>query len=253
MIAPHAVVIDHRVRSTAIELYNPGTEPAEVVIETLFGYPITDSTGTFDLYIPEGGDTSAVSAAGWIQAFPRQLRLAPLQRQTVRLLGRPPVTLPDGEYWARLVVTARGGSIPVAGIADTSNLRVGLTLEVRTLLPIQYRKGNVTTGVSVGSITNQIEGDSLAFRPILRRTGSGAFLGTLRAALVDSVGDVVSTTSAPLAVYYDLVPRVTLPIAGIPPGRYRLQIDLASERKDLQPSTLLQITPVTADIEIRIP
>src|SRR5207249_4490269 len=31
----------------------------------------------------------------------RRLTIAPLQRQTVRLLATPPPGLPDGEYWAR--------------------------------------------------------------------------------------------------------------------------------------------------------
>ena len=34
MIAPHAVFIDHRVRSGSVLLYNPNTEPAEVTIST---------------------------------------------------------------------------------------------------------------------------------------------------------------------------------------------------------------------------
>ena len=86
MVAPHAVFIDHRLRSGSVLLYNPGTEPVEVAISTIFGYPTTDSTGRIML------DTlrrdSTVSALGWIQAFPRRLTVGPRERQTVRLLAR---------------------------------------------------------------------------------------------------------------------------------------------------------------------
>jgi len=49
LVAPHAVVIDHRTRSGALSLYNPGDEAAEVTLSTFFGYPVTDTAGEFDL------------------------------------------------------------------------------------------------------------------------------------------------------------------------------------------------------------
>ena len=49
LVAPHAVVIDHRTRSGALSLYNPGDDPAEVTLSTFFGYPVTDSAGHFEL------------------------------------------------------------------------------------------------------------------------------------------------------------------------------------------------------------
>ena len=83
------------------------------------------------------------SAAGWIEAFPRRMTIPPLQRQTIRLLARPPQGLADGEYWSRLIISAKGGSVPVTGIDSTSNINVGLTLEVRTIIPLIYRKGKL--------------------------------------------------------------------------------------------------------------
>ena len=49
LVAPHAVVIDHRTRSGSLSLYNPGDQPAEISLSTFFGYPVTDSSGNFDL------------------------------------------------------------------------------------------------------------------------------------------------------------------------------------------------------------
>ena len=70
---------------------------------------------------------------------------------TVRLLVSPPAGLPDGEYWARLAVLARGGQVPLTVTADTS-VKVGLSFEVRTLLPVLYRKGKVATGVAISDL-----------------------------------------------------------------------------------------------------
>jgi hypothetical protein len=253
LVAPHYLVMDHRTRSGLVTVYNPGSESIEVTIGTLFGYPVTDSTGQFTLLTPEQPDSSLPSATGWVEAYPRRLSLAPRERQTVRLLGRPPAALKDGEYWTRLVVTAKGGTLPVTGVADTASIRVGLTLEVRTILPVFYRKGALETGVSISDVRTSVAGDSLEIRARLKRHGSAAFLGTLRGSLVDSTGSVVSRFSSPLAVYFDVDPRFTMPLLRPRPGRYRLRLELASEREDLEQGILLQTRPIRDSIEVRLP
>ena len=63
-----------------------------------------------------------------------------------------PAGLADGEYWSRLIITAKGGSLPVAGADPTQAIQVGLSLEVRTIIPLQYRKGNLKTGVRLANL-----------------------------------------------------------------------------------------------------
>jgi len=255
LVAPHAVIIDHRTRSGSLTLYNPGDQPVEITLSSFFGYPVSDSTGGFELRTIDQPEPQYPSAAKWIDAFPKRMLLGPKERQTVRLLARPPAGLADGEYWARLVVSAKGGTVPVEGVADTSGVRVALALEIRTIIPLQYRKGRVTTGVRTSSLAASVEKDSLAVRLRLDRTGNAAFLGTLRAALVDSSGRVVTTLTSPLAVYYDMEPRVTapLPAAGLPSGRYRLKIDVASQRADIPPELVLTTTPARDSLEVHLP
>ncbi len=246
-------MVNHRARGTAIELYNPGTEAAEVEISTLFGVPITDSLGNLELFTLEHPDSTWPSAADWIQAFPRRLRVAPGQRQTVRLLGRPPAALADGEYWARLLVTARGGSVPVSGLGDSSGITVGLTMEVRTLLPVLYRKGQNTTGLAVEGESWSIEGDSLLIRPLLRRTGSAAWLGTIRGALRAGAGATVRTLTSVLAVYRELTPRLTMPVGGHTPGTYTVELEFTTDRADLPREVPLAAPPVAHRLSIRLP
>lgn len=254
LIAPHAVFIDHRTRSGSVTLYNPGNDPVEVTVGVMFGYPVTDSAGAFSLYTPEPPDSTLPSATDWIEAFPRRTRLGPRERQTVRLLGRPPARLPDGEYWTRLVVTAKGGQVPVTGVEDTSRIKIGLTLEVRTILPVYYRKGPVTTGLRFDGIRAAVERDTLVVRPRLVRSGNAAFIGTVRGALDDSTGATVTSFEMPIAVFFDLDPRVVAPVPdSLPPGRYTLHLEAASEREDLAPTSLLSITPVRDSVEVRVP
>jgi hypothetical protein len=253
LVAPHYLVMDHRTRSGSVTVYNPGSEPVEVTIGTLFGYPVTDSAGEFSLLMPEQPDSTMPSATPWVEAFPRRLTLAPRDRQVVRLLGRPPAGLNDGEYWTRLVVTAKGGTVPVSGVEDSSAIRVGLTLEVRTILPVFYRKGRLETAATISNVRTAIVGDSLEIRAQLDRQGSGAFIGTLRGALVDSTGKVVTSFATPLAVYFSIDPRFTAPLPHPASGRYQLRLELASEREDLAPEILLQARPVQDSVEVLLP
>jgi hypothetical protein len=253
LVAPHAVYIDHRVRSGSILLYNPNAEPAEVAISTLFGYPVTDSSGALRLHVIDEPGPGDPSAAGWIQAFPRRLTVAPRERQTIRVLATPPPGLPDGEYWARLVISAKGGQVPVTGVTDTASIRVGLSLEVRTIIGLAYRKGALKTGVSLSGLRARVVGDSLDVRARLERVGTGAYVGTVRGVLVDSSNVERASFTVPLGVYYVLEPRFTVHVGTLPPGSYRVRLQVDTKREDLTPDVVLPAAPVRDSLDLRVP
>jgi hypothetical protein len=252
IVAPHAVYLDHRTRSASITLYNPGSDPAEVTISSMFGYPVTDSVGHFTLELPDSVDPSMPSATGWIEAFPRRMTIPPLQRQTVRLLARPPLGLTDGEYWSRVMISAKGGAVPVTG-ADTAGIAIGLALEVRTIIPLIYRKGQLTTGVTLSDLRTQVVGDSLAVRVKLERQGSSAFFGTVKGTLLSQSGASVANIQFPVAVYYDADPVFMMPLTGQPAGNYRLRIEAATERNDIPPEVLLHAAAARDSIAVTLP
>ena len=253
MVAPHAVFIDHTQRSGSVLLYNPGTQPVEVSISTIYGYPTTDSSGAIKL------DTlmadSSTSALPWIQAFPRRLTVGPRERQTIRLLARPPVGLADGEYWLRLVIAAQAGRVPITGVADTTAIQIGLTLEVRTIIGVNYRKGPVSTGVALSNLRAEVVGDSLITRARIERRGNAAFIGTIRETLVDSAGavhgqmsgdSIVPSYQSPVGVYFTMQPRIASVVAkpGLPRGRYWLRYEIVTDREDLDPKVVLKAPSV---------
>jgi len=253
MIAPTAIFMDHGSRSGSVLLYNPGTEPVEVTISVIFGYPTTDSTGVMYLRTFDAPDSTAPSAASWLQAFPRRLTVMPLERQTVRLLARPPVGLPDGEYWARLVIAAKGGQVPVSGVPDTADIQVGLTLEVRSMLGVYYRKGAPRTGVRLSDLAAELTGDTLEVRGQLTRTGTAAFLGTVSAQLVDSAGAVRADFHAPVVVHYAIAPRYRTFAGILAPGRYWLRVRVESARDDIDSRLTLPATTLVDSVEVRVP
>lgn len=251
VVAPHAVYVDHRTRSASITLYNPGSEAVEAGVSFLYGYPVTDSAGNFTLLEPDSVTAEMPAANRWIEAFPKRVSIPPLARQTVRLLARPPAGLADGEYWARVVVSAKGGSLPVTG-ADTTGIEIGLSLEVRTIIPLTYRKGALRTGLSVAAIKSVRKGDSLEVRAHLRRDGTAAYTGTAKGELVNPSGKTVAKFSEPIAIYYDAEPAFAFPVKGLAPGNYRVRLEFSSERPDIAPELLLRAPAIRDSVEVAL-
>jgi hypothetical protein len=248
MVASPAIVIDDRTRTGALTLINDGIEPVEVSVSTFCGYPVTDSIGRMYLR------TFAMPcAAEWIQSFPRRLRIDAKSRATVRLLVTPPAGAPPREYWARVMASAKAGTIAVGGMPDSSAIQASLAVEIRSVVGLFYRKGKVQTGVEMDRLRAEVQGDSLVARTLLIRQGNAAFVGSLKATLRDPAGKTLSESLLPLGVYYTLEPRFTVPLAGVPAGRYELSVEAVSRRPDLPADMLLATLPVRRSVEVLVP
>lgn len=253
MVASSAVVIDHESRTGTMTLVNDGAEAVEATISTFYGYPVTDSLGNMYLRTFTAVDDTMPSAATWIESFPRRLRIGPKSRATVRLLVTPPADLPPGEYWARVMVAAKVGKIPVAAPAARSDIRASLDLEVRSIVGVFYRVGDPRTGIAVQALSAERNADSLVGRVTLARRGNAAFVGSIRARLRDGAGRIRAERLLPLGVYYTLEPRFTLPVAGLAAGRYALAIEALSSRPDLAAGLILPAASVTRSIDVVLP
>ena len=252
LVAPQSVVLSSRERMGTVELYNPSSRAAEVTIHAVYGHPTTTVDGDLTLAIVEQPDSTQPSAAGFVDAFPRRLILAPNQRQTVRLLARPPAGLPEGEYWARLVIAARDAEAPAAQ-TDSTGVSVGLTFEVRTIIAVNYRNGAQRTGVQLGDLSALSRPDSLVIRAPMQRTGTAAWIGMTVVRLLDAQGAVVATQALQTAVYQSISPRFAFDRRALPPGQYRISVDMSTDRPDVTQSTLLRAPPQHAETTVTIP
>jgi hypothetical protein len=250
LVAPHAVFMDHRSRTGQVYLVNTSDTPEEVTIGLTYGYPATDSTGTIYIKLVEQPDSTEPSAAGWVKAYPRRTVLAPGQRQVVRLLATPPAALPDGEYWSRIIATSRGSRVAV--VSGDSGVSAGLALELRTIISLSYRKGEVHTGLEVTDFRTEQQGDSLLVWLGADRRGNAAFLGTATFRLLDSAGHPRGEWESPLAVYHALERRYVFPIDSVAPGRYTLRLDASTARTDLDQHNVLPAEPVHRSVELEV-
>ncbi len=252
LVAPQSVVLSSRERTGTVELYNPSSRASEITIRAVYGHPTTTPDGDLTLAIVEQPDSTEPSAAGFVDAFPRRLVLQPNQRQTVRLLARPPVGLAEGEYWARLVIAARDAEAPAAP-TDSTGVSVGLTLEVRTIIAVNYRNGAQRTGVQLGELSASARGDSLVVRAPMQRTGTAAWIGLTSVKLLNATGEVVASQTMQTAVYQSISPRFSFDRRSLAPGQYRIAVDMTTDRPDVTQSTLLRAPPQHAETTVTIP
>lgn len=254
LIAPQAVVVNGS-GDASIVIINPADTRVEIAVSTLFGYPVTDDSGNLRLQTFDTVADSMPSAASWISAYPRRFTLEAGQRQTVRLVVAAPTNTKTGEYWARLVISSKNAlpsqSVPVADSTQPVSMR--FDLEVRSILPLLYRRGDVATRVSIGEVEADQKNDSLHVRPNLRRGGNAAWVGTLRMSLRDAGNTEVRRSELPLAVYYALSPRFALPVEGLPSGTYTLEINALATRADLPRHQVLSATPQVYRTQVRLP
>jgi hypothetical protein len=251
VVSPPTLVIDHRVRSGALELFNPGDRAIEVRIEMLFGYPVTDSSGQFGLETPTTPPAGMRAAAGWVEAFPARLTIPASGRQTVRFLARPPATLVDGEHFTRLAITSKFAAVAGAD-ADAAAIRTEFSVEVRAVTTLLYRKGTVSSSIAVANASTAVHNDTLDVRVDLAPGGNAAFLGTVTYTLENAAGAAVATVDQPVSVYVPVRPRAKLPLTGVAPGEYRLRIRARAERGDLPAGVILPTPAAELVVPVRI-
>jgi hypothetical protein len=247
-VSPTGLYIDHRTRTATLTLFNPGDLPAEIGVEFAFGYPRSDADGTISVALTREPEAGEPSAAGWLRAFPSRLVLQPGQRQVVRVLVDPPAGLPDGEYWARVIVSSRGSEPAIT--AEQDAVRFQLNVRSNLVLAVNYRNGAVTTGVELASAVATRTCDGVRLELDLRRTGNAAFLGGLRAELVDARGQVLSSTYDDLAVYQTMHRRLRLPLPSGGAEPFHVRVVIGSGRADLPASAALPATAVSSLVPV---
>lgn len=250
-VDPHMVVLTASRPAGEITVLNPHASRAEFSVDLRFGYATTDSAGQLRVELNDEPDNA--SAAGWIVPYPSRFTLRPGATRTVRLLARPPAALADGEYWARITVHARDDAPPPnVDASDTASTRIRIAMETATVLPVFFRKGAVSTGVTIGAVDAVTRPGGIDMRATLTRNGNGAFIGVAHLVVHDSSGHVVASADRQIAVYRTMRPRWTIPL---PPEAAldgnSVALSLSTDRHDVPRNLLLQAAPASTVVTAR--
>jgi len=233
-VSPTAVYITSKNPSALLTLINTGSRPEEIELSIAFGYPVSDSLGVLRVDIVDTAASGEPSLTSYLRVFPRRLVLEPGQRQVVRVMVTMPPGAADGEYWGRVLVKARGGEPPIE--QTQGSVKMQLSLETTFATAVFFQKGEVKTGIEVSSATAHRMGDSVQFTLDLKRAGNSAFLGRIRAELLDAKGGTVAEVEDVVAVYRSLRRRFVLRTGKpLPAGAYTVRYLVDTERPDLPP------------------
>jgi hypothetical protein len=251
LVSPPAVFLSSRTRTAQVYLINTGTSAEEVDLELKFGYPATDSLGQISVRLLDDPPPEEPSAAAWVRTFPRRVVVLPGRRQVVRVMAEPPANLPDGEYWTRMLITARGAQAPSAQAQDTA-MRAGVSLVIRTITSVTYRQGEVRTGLRLDDWRVEPTRDSVVSWVAVTREGNAAWLGTTWIRLRDQAGRVVREWDTPSAVYHSVRRRFAFPADSLPPGAYVAELELTTRRSDLPAGVVLPAAPITRSLAVEV-
>ncbi|MBI5021189.1 MAG: hypothetical protein HZB59_07120 [Ignavibacteriales bacterium] len=248
-VTPKQIFFDQTQRMIPVTVRNQDEAEIEIAVRIVYSYITTNDTGKIDLIV-DSASTELTSAAQWIKPYPTRFVLGGLESQTIRLLATPPPDLPDGEYWARIMVRV----IPRRVLTDTTKLKVkgGMMMAQELGLPIYYRKGKVHTGLEANNFTVSKMDSALIYSVNLFRTGNAAFNGSRTLRLKDREGNVVRSSMTTLVVFNTFVLKDRLKIKDLPAGRYTAEFEIVPKRRDILSKYLLSTMPIRFSSEVEI-
>jgi len=85
----------------------------------------------------------------WIRAFPRRVVLAPGATQVIRFVANPPKDIPDGEYWARIVIRSQDSQAQLPDAGDMESITTRLNMVMETAIVLKYRTGDLMAKLGI--------------------------------------------------------------------------------------------------------
>ena len=246
LVAPTVIFLSDKNRTGRMILQNPTNEPKEISVRFSFGLPESDSLGNVQVRLQDSAVTDPRSCAEWIRAFPRKMVLQPGQSQTVRFVARPPKDLPDGEYWARVVVRSQESQTDIPVASDPQAITTNLNMIMQTAISLKYRTGDLVSDLELVDAEAHLDDSQVTVMLDMSNKGNISYLGILQCRLLDADQKEISTYKIDLAVYHAMRRRIDLPLgAGDFKTPYRVELSITNEgRTDVPPEYVIHSDPV---------
>lgn len=193
-VSPTRILLDDGARSGAVTLRN--TSQREVSYRVSVIEMGIDGDGKVVPLALDEQPEGFSSLAPYIRFSPRQVRLEPGASQVIRVLLMRGATVSDGEFRSHLEIRALP-EVPSVAIEQVQRLEdllhapQGLVTRLGVTLPIVWRRGVTTGGLSVASIELHQSGsaDLNAISLTLERHGSRSVFGDFTVSLLMASGE----------------------------------------------------------------
>lgn len=242
LVAPTSVYLSETDRTGRMTLQNPTDAPKEISVFFRFGIPVSDSLGNVQIKLSDTDYTDHRSCVNWLKVFPRKLVLAPGASQVIRFVARPPKDLPDGEYWARIVIRSEGSSTTLPAAGQNEQITTKLNMIMQTAIILKYRTGNLFAKLDVTETRIKNTDSSINCFVNMANRGNVSYIGVLKGRLLDANKKEIATDRINLAVYRDLTRVLSFKTPSNnfqPPFKVEVTID-NNDRKDLPPEGIIR-------------
>jgi P pilus assembly chaperone PapD len=253
LVAPTVVIMSDKNRTGRMILQNPTDQPKEVSIHFSYGLPESDSLGNVTVRLTDSAVTDPHSALGWIRAFPRRIVLPAGASQTVRFVATPPKDLPDGEYWARIVVRSQESQSTIPEATEEGKITTNLNMVMQTAISLKYRTGDLVSELQLTDSQAELTDSTVVAMLDMTNKGNVSYLGVVTCRLLDADNKEISSEQFDLAVYYDLRKRIDLPVTGGNFKRpFRVELSITNEgRSDIPPEDVVKGNPIEYTMTVR--
>jgi hypothetical protein len=186
-----------------------------------------------------------------LHAFPRSFVLGVKQEQTVRLQVRIGNAAKDVFYFTRVKVTSNQKSVDIERKV-TDSITTQINFKFDQIFPVFYRKGNVSTGLTVHDVSTSVKDNKLTVVSDVERTGTAPFIGSMKAELFSPANESVALSEATTAFYFRVKNKLELDLSKAGKGQYRLALTFETKRSDVAANDLLQALPVTKEVMVNL-
>lgn len=253
LASPTVVFITDKNPTGRMTLLNRGNSAQEVSIHFSFGLPTSDSLGNVSVMFQDSAVTDPRSCLGWISAFPEKVIINPGESQIVRFLARPPEKLPDGEYWARIMVRSQNAAVEVPVAGEPQGIETQLNMITEMALMVKYRTGDLISNLELRGLTAENKDSSVEVMVDLENRGNVSYMGMMGVRLLDSDNKEISSKLNKIAVYRHMKKRVDMDVTE---GEFKLpfhaEINISTEgRNDVMPEDLIPGNKITQTVDVR--
>ncbi len=250
-ISPPYVSVDGKSGVGNIYLSNNSSISQEIVVSFAFGYPASDEEGNQVMIYTDTVAYQQYAMDPVVRAFPRTFILPPNQQRTIRVQVKPSPGMKDGFYFTRAKILAKPQTAEVTQpTAEGVSTKISLNFE--QIIPAFYKRGKVTTGISIEKVDVKQKDTMLVVMATVNRLGEAPFIGSVIAKLTDGKGKVVSSFQTSTTAYFKVLRRVDLNVTKVAPGSYKLELGFETKRGDMSATDLVQAAPVKQSFDVSI-